>query len=171
MYKLEILEINEEADFKFFSHWLKTNHKPNYIGGAMGGKIVLNFMNQPSTEMQNDIVSFYETLNSDDILEDYEIIKEFEQMKADGQNYFFEAKAKYFGVRYKDGTLSDSNINYCYNRFEKVESRLNNGDWKPALYYLEHEIGTVTQLDMDNGYSQEIHDYIVQDMYNYINNL
>jgi hypothetical protein len=170
MYKLKILTINQNADSKFFSAWLRENYRPNYIGGAVGHKVILSFHNESSEETRLNIQSFYEGLTSEDILPDYDIIKEFEQMQIDGKVYFFEAKAKYFGLRYKDGTLTDSNINYCYSRLEKVENRLNNGDWKPALYYLENEIGDVTQVDIDNGYTQEIHDSIVQDMNDYINN-
>jgi len=92
-------------------------------------------------------------------------------MQIDGKDYFFQAKAKYFGLRYKIGDLTDANINYCYHKLDVVANRLNNGDWEPALYVMENEINIITQQDIDNGYTQEIHDEIVQDLTNYISTL
>lgn len=171
MYKLKILTINDNANSKFFSAWLRENYRPNYIGGAVGDKVILSFHNEPSFDTKLNIQSFYEGLTFEDILPDHDIIKEFEQMQIDGKIKFNEIKSKYFGVKYKTGILTDSNMNYCYDRLEKVESRLINGAWNFALYHLENEINNITQLDVDNGYTQEVHDNIVHEISDYISNL
>lgn len=169
MYKLDISIINQDANIKFFTSWLKENYRPNYVGGSFGFKVVLNFKSDITEAEKTTIIDLYTSLTVNDIVPDLEILAEYEQMKIDGKNYFFEAKAKYFGKKYKEGILNDSNIDYIYNRLDKPERRLNHGDWKPALYYLENEIGDISQTDIDNGYTQEIHDNIINDINNYLN--
>ncbi|GAF75864.1 unnamed protein product, partial [marine sediment metagenome] len=58
---------------------------------------------------------------------------------------------------------------YIYTRLERPERRLNHGDWMPALYYMQNKMGSINQTDIDNGYTQEIHDEIIQDLTNYLN--
>jgi hypothetical protein len=171
MYKLEILTVNQNADGKFFSAWLKENYRPNFVGSSTGFKVVLTFTTEPTEAEKNEIETYYSALTVDDLLPSSEIIAAFEQMQVDGKDYFFQAKAKYFGLRYKIGDLTDANINYCYHKLDVVANRLNNGDWVPALYIMQNEINTITQQDIDNGYTQEIHDEIVQDLTNYISTL
>jgi hypothetical protein len=156
MYKLDVSIINEYANAKYFTSWLKENYRPNYIGTSFGFKMVLNFQHEPTEAEKNDII-------------DLDILAVYEQMKIDGKKYFSEAKAKYFGKRYKDGDLNDENIDYIYTRLERPERRLNHGDWMPALYYMQNKMGEINQIDIDNGYTQEIHDNIIQDLTNYLN--
>jgi hypothetical protein len=169
MYKLDILTINEDANYKFFTSWLKENYRPNYVGASFGFKVVLNFESEPTQSEKTDMINFYTSLTVNDVVPDLDILAVYEQMKIDGKKYFFEAKAKYFGKKYKDGDLTDENIDYIYTRLERPERRLNHGDWMPALYYMQNKMGSINQTDIDNGYTQEIHDEIIQDLTNYLN--
>jgi len=38
-----------------------------------------------------------------------------------------------------------------------------------AKFLLENELNTITQDDIDNGYTQVIHDQILNDVNNYLN--
>ena len=95
----------------------------------------------------------------------------FTQSEIDGREYFKYAKATYFGIHYKNGILTLANLDYCYTKLKVVSSRLNNGDFELAHYYLLTEIPPITQTDIDNGYTQEIHDKIVIDLNTYIVNV
>jgi len=37
------------------------------------------------------------------------------------------------------------------------------------LFYLNNNLNTITQTDIDNGYTQEIHDKFINDINNYLN--
>jgi hypothetical protein len=168
MYKQEITTINTAANLKFFSAWLHENYVLSFKGFTVGQKVLIYFDPEPAQAQQSEIEAYYSGLTIDDVAPSSEMMPLFEQMQIDGKDYFFQAKAKYFGLRYKIGDLTDANINYCYHKLESVANRLNNGDWVPALYIMQNEINTITQVDIDNGYTQEIHDEIVKDLIAYI---
>ena len=93
----------------------------------------------------------------------------YEIEETNGRDYFKLAKGKYFGVRLYSGELTYENLSYCYTRLQQVALRLNNGDQPLALHYLQNEFLPITQTDIDNGYTQEIHDSIVNDLDLYVN--
>lgn len=95
----------------------------------------------------------------------------FTQSEIDGREYFKFAKATYFGIHYKNEILTLANLDYCYTKLNEVSSRLNNGDFELAHYYLLNEIPPITQTDINNGYTQEIHDKLVTDLNTYIVNV
>lgn len=92
----------------------------------------------------------------------------YTQSEIDGRAYFKLAKAKYFGLRLQNGELNYNNLSYVYTRLSDVALRLNNGDQGLALHYLLNEFGIVTQTDIDNGYTQDVHDNIILDLTNYL---
>ena len=106
---------------------------------------------------------FEEILPENPMQESYEIAE------ANGREYFKLAKAKYFGAKLQLGELTYANLSYVYTRLQEVALRLNNGDQKLALHYLQNDIGVITQTDIDNGYTQEIHNNIINDINNYLN--
>ena len=93
----------------------------------------------------------------------------YAQSEIDGREYFKFAKAKYFGVKLQSGELTYANLSYLYTRLSDVALRLNNGDQALALHYLQNEFGIITQTDIDNGYTQGVHDNIINDINNYLN--
>ena len=167
MYKIEINSLNINASLKTFDKWLKDNHV-NFIGFNVGDKITMYFNEDLTTIESDEIINYYNALTVTDVNPTDAIMPVYEQMQIDGKNYFFEAKAKYFGLKYYGGELTDVNINYCYNKLSNVAVMLNNGDWKPALYVLQNELNTIIQSDIDNGYTQEIHDNIINDINDYL---
>ena len=96
------------------------------------------------------------------------IEEKYTQAEIDGRAYFKLAKAKYFGVKLQTLELNYNNLSYIYTRLSEVALRLNNGDQGLALHYLLNEFGIVTQTDIDNGYTQDVHDNIILDITNYL---
>jgi len=93
------------------------------------------------------------------------------KMKNDGQEYAASFKVVTFGQAYRDGLITASNVDYLYTKLSGLIIRLNDGNWDAALYYLQNSLNIITQEDIENGYTQEIHDQIETDFNNYINNL
>ncbi len=96
-------------------------------------------------------------------------LKRDKKLKKDGLSYVAEFKVQSFGVKKRDGTLTDSNIDYLYTKLSQLLIRLEDGNWEAALFYLNNHLNTITQTDIDNGYTQEIHDKFINDINNYLN--
>ena len=107
----------------------------------------------------------------EEILPENPMQESYEIAEVNGREYFKLAKAKYFGIKFQSGELTEANLSYVYTRLQHVALRLNNGDQALALHYLQNDIVPITQTDIDNGYTQEIHDNIVQDIQLYLDNL
>ena len=93
------------------------------------------------------------------------------KMKIDGEEYAASFKVVTFGQAYRDGLITASNVDYLYTKLSGLIIRLNDGNWDAAIYHLQNSLNIITQEDIDNGYTQEIHDKIETDFNNYINNL
>jgi len=91
------------------------------------------------------------------------------KMKIDGEEYAASFKVVTFGQAYRDGLITASNVDYLYTKLSGLIIRLNDGNWDAALHHLQNVLNTITQEDIDNGYTQEIHDQIETDFNNYIN--
>jgi hypothetical protein len=91
------------------------------------------------------------------------------KMKIDGEEYSASFKVVTFGQAYRDGLITASNVDYLYTKLSGLIIRLNDGNWDAALHHLQNVLNTITQEDIDNGYTQEIHDQIETDFNNYIN--
>jgi len=96
-------------------------------------------------------------------------LKRDKKLKEDGLSYVAEFKVQSFGVKKRDGTLTDSNVDYLYTKLSQLLIRLEDGNWEAALFYLNNHLNTITQTDIDNGYTQEIHDKFINDINNYLN--
>ena len=114
-------------------------------------------------------VGFTEITDEDEISLLY--LKQNKKLKADGVDYVAVLKIDNFGVPYRDGTLTDANVNYLYNKLPQLIMRLEDGNWDSAKYLLENELNTISQNDIDNGYTQAVHDEILNDVTTYINNI
>jgi len=114
-------------------------------------------------------VGFTEITDEDEISLLY--LKQNKKLKADGVDYVAVLKIDNFGVPYRDGTLTDANVNYLYNKLPQLIMRLEDGNWDSAKYLLENELNTISQNDIDNGYTQAVHDGILNDVTTYINNI
>jgi len=114
-------------------------------------------------------VGFTEITDEDEISLLY--LKQNKKLKADGIDYVAVLKIDNFGVPYRDGTLTDANVNYLYNKLPQLIMRLEDGNWESAKYLLENELNTISQNDIDNGYTQAVHDGILNDITTYINNI
>ena len=90
--------------------------------------------------------------------------------RIDGDEYFYNFAAKNFGLPHETGALTTENVNYCFNRLKPVIDRLEYGFWEISLYCMENEIAPVTQTDIDNGYTQALHDEIIADINAYLGN-
>ena len=87
----------------------------------------------------------------------------------DGKDYVSRFKVENFSVKYREGLITDQNVDYLYNKLSQLLIRLEDGSWKAALFYLNNHLNTITQTDIDNGYTQEIHDKFINDINNYLN--
>jgi len=96
-------------------------------------------------------------------------LKQNNKMKQLGQDYVSNFKVSNLGVLYRDGALTDANVHYLYNKLTQLLLRLEDGNFDSAKFLLENELNTITQDDIDNGYTQAIHDQILNDVTNYLN--
>ena len=89
----------------------------------------------------------------------------------DGKDYVSRFKVENFSVKYIEGLITDQNVDYLYNKLSQLLIRLEDGSWKAALFYLNNHLNTITQTDIDNGYTQEIHDKMINDITTYLENI
>lgn len=90
------------------------------------------------------------------------------KLKDDGKKYTSKFKVDVFGVKYRDGIITDQNVDWLYVNLNQLLIRLEDGNYDSALYYLENHLSPVTQESINNGYTQEVHDKLVADVTNYI---
>ena len=167
MYRLEIAPINENADGKFFNKWLRENYTFTSVS-YLELCVDVFFASEPTATVKTEIAEKYHSLTAQDTLPYSEILQRLSKSKTDGEEYFYNFTAKNFALSHEMGILTTENINYCFNRLQSVFNRLEHGFWGIALYAMENEIAPVTQTDIDNGYTQELHDEIIQDFNNYL---
>ena len=98
------------------------------------------------------------------------ILPELKKNSRNGHTLFNEIIATYFGLRFASGELTEDNIDYCYSKLMPVGTMLIRGHVKQARKRLTKLfISGVTQEDIDNGYTQEVHDNIINDINYYLN--
>jgi hypothetical protein len=167
MYKLEIAPTNANADGKFFNSWLKENYTFTSVSYSEQSLEVW-FASEPSDTIKTEITDKYHSLTASDIITYTEILKAFTKSKSDGEKYFYNFAAENFAIKEATGELTIQNINYIFNRLTPVINRLTFGFWGISLLSLLNDIAPLTQEDVDNGYTQELHDKIVLDITNYL---
>lgn len=96
-------------------------------------------------------------------------LKHNNKLKEDGKEYTANFKVVRFGMNYRDGILSDSNVDYLYTKLTQVILRLEDGNWDSTLYFMNNHLNIITQEDIDNGYTQEVNDNIINDINEYLN--
>lgn len=96
-------------------------------------------------------------------------LRQNNKMKELGKDYVSNFKVGNLGVLYRDGTLTDANVHYLYNKLTQLLLRLEDGNFDSAKFLLENELNTIIQDDVDNGYTQAVHDQILNDVNNYLN--
>jgi hypothetical protein len=97
------------------------------------------------------------------------ILPELKKNSRNGVILFNEIMATYFGLRFASGELTEDNIDYCYTKLMPVATMLIRGHFKQARKRLNKLFASgVTQEDIDNGYTQEIHDNIINDINDYL---
>ena len=97
------------------------------------------------------------------------ILPELKKNSRNGHTLFNEIIATYFGLRFAAGELTEDNIDYCYTKLMPVATMLIRGHFKQARKRLNKLfVGGITQDDIDNGYTQEIHDNIINDINEYL---
>lgn len=86
-------------------------------------------------------------------------------MKKAGIEFVEVFSIETFGEKYRDDELTAENIDYILNKVNRVLCYLSNGFLEQALYYVSYNIGpTVTAEDIMQGYTQEIHDKLENDL-------
>ena len=173
MYQITITPKNENADSKYFNQWMRENHSSEKYGISYdeNGFVTLSFVVEPLQSVIDNIVSEYQSLTTSDIIPTAPIMPVYSKMQRDGYKYSFDAKAKYFGLGYQPGLLTDDNILYLYKRLSQPLQMLENGDYKPALLYLLNDIVTPNETDISNGYTPEIHDSIIDEINTYLDSM
>ena len=169
MYKLQIAPINENADGKYFNNWLRENYTFTSIS-YLELTVEVFFATEPTAIIKTEIADKYHSLTSSDTLPYCEILQRLSKGRIDGDEYFYNFAAKNFGLPHATGALTTENVNYCFNRLKPVIDRLEYGFWEISLYCMENEIAPVTQTDIDNGYTQALHDEIIADINAYLGN-
>jgi len=98
------------------------------------------------------------------------ILPELKKNSRNGYILFNEIIATHFGLRFASGELTEDNIDYCYSKLMPVATMLIRGHVKQAKKRLKKLfVSGVTQEDIDNGYTQGVHDSIINDIDEYLN--
>ncbi len=92
--------------------------------------------------------------------------KQNKKRKDEGKIYVGKFKVKVFGVAYRDEVLNADNISYLYHKLWQLLIRLEDGNFDSAIHLLENELNVITQEDIDNGYTQSIHDKLLSEITN-----
>jgi len=131
------------------------------------------FYKEDNEPIPSIVYSETQPIGFSEITDQYELsglyLKQNNKMKQLGRDYVSSFKVSSFGLLYRDGTLTDANVNYLYNKLTQLLLRLEDGNFDSAKFLLENELNTITQDDIDNGYTQVIHDQILNDVNNYLN--
>jgi len=162
MYSLIISPLNANADAAYFSKWLKDNYSSTYKGLSIGGEVIIQFSTEPSSSDKTTIIDKYQSLTAEDVLVLENIIITYEGRAIDGQNYYDEVRGG-MALEYNAGTLSIENANYIEVKLGVVKSFLLTGDWATAQYQINNVTvtnKTVSQEDIDNGFTQARYDAI-----------
>ena len=97
------------------------------------------------------------------------ILPELKKNSRNGYILFNEIIAKHFGLRALNNELTEDNIDYCYSKLMPVANMLIRGHFKQALKRLNKIfVGGIAQEDIENGYTQEVHDNIKADISDYL---
>ena len=91
------------------------------------------------------------------------------EMRLFGIEYLERFSVEKFGSDYRDGFLTAENLDYILNRLSHVVLLLSQGFIEQSVWNLQNKINVITQTDIDNGYNQLIHNEIIQDLINQIN--
>jgi len=163
MYSLIISTLNANADASYFSKWLEDNYSTTYKGLSIGGEVIIQFSTEPSEADKTTITDKYASLTADDVLVLENIIKVYNQRTDDGIDYYNQVRGT-LALQYNAGTLSIEDANYIeVTKLSVVKSLLITGDWATAQYEMDNNVvtnGTVSQTDIDNGFTQAIYDDI-----------
>jgi len=109
---------------------------------------------------------FIEVVDENELNELY--TERLRSMKIFGAEYIEKFSVKKFGSNYRDGNLTSENLDYILNRSSEIIMFLSHGFIEQSVWYLENKINIITQTDIENGYTQEIHNEIIQDLKNQI---
>ena len=163
MYSLIISPLNVNANAAYFSKWLKDNYSSTYKGLSIGGEVLLQFSTEPSSGDKTTITNKYQSLTTGDVLVLENIIITYDGRTEDGKNYYDEVRGS-LALQYNAGTLSIEDANYIeVTKLSVVKSLLITGDWATAQYEMDNNVvtgGTVSQTDIDNGFTQARYDDI-----------
>ena len=122
----------------------------------------ITFATEPTAQTQTDISDYYQALTVTDVDNVYEARQLYIPREEDGFNYYEEWRAGLI-VDYDALTLTEENINYIENKLFVVTAKILTGDWLTAHYEIHNNVltnETVTQGDIDEGYTQARHDAI-----------
>lgn len=162
MYSLQLIPVNEDANKTMFNNWMIANQTFQGIAYLNDGTAEIYFASEPSAQTQTDINDYYQALTSSDVDHVYETKQLYIPREEDGLNYYEEWRAGLI-VDYDALTLTEENINYIENKLFVVTSKILTGDWLTAHYEIHNNVltnETVTQADIDEGYTQARHDAV-----------
>jgi len=168
MYKLDI-ELNENADGKFFNDWLRTNHEFSAICYCAEG-VTIHFQSEPSTTIKNIIIVKYESLTAADLLHNQIVQALYLERETDGKLFFDEFRADLV-LEYGDGGITLAQANYIEVKLLNIKSMLLTGEWMSAQYEMDNHVvvnGTVSAEDITNEYTQVRHDEVKAIIDNYV---
>lgn len=167
MYKIEINEININANGEFFNVWLKDTYI-NYIGYSFSNPVVVYFSSEPTPEENQQITDKYLSLLPSDTLVLENIKYTYSIRSLDGGAYYNDVRAN-LSIQFSEGNLTIEKAFYIENKLLKVKNFLISGDWATAQFEITNNVvenGVVSSEDILNGYTQQFHD----DIKNYIDN-
>jgi len=98
------------------------------------------------------------------------LIAVYIQREIDGLEYFRSVRAD-LALLYLAGTITVANAFYIEEKLDHVKSKVISGDWLTAQHEITNVVvtgGVVSQDDIDNGYTQEVHDGIKNYIDNYV---
>ena len=106
------------------------------------------FYKEDNEPIPSIVYSETQPIGFSEITDQYELsglyLKQNNKMKQLGRDYVSSFKVSSFGLLYRDGTLTDANVHYLYNKLTQLLLRLEDGNFDSAKFLLENELNTIT---------------------------
>jgi hypothetical protein len=170
MHKITINTINNNADGAYFNKWLNDNYD-NYIGYSFTTEVLIYFSSVLDPYDEQEIIDKYESLTDIDVLVLENNEYQYYLRGVDGLNWYSSLRSAWF-QEYNEEAITLENEHYRQIKIKAIKEFVILGDWLDGQYEINNLLdgGLVSQEDIDNSYTQEVHDSIKSSIDQYVLN-
>ncbi len=170
MFTITINTINNNANGPFFNKWLNDNYD-SYIGYSFSSDVFIYFSDILDSSDEQNIIDKYNSLTESDILTLENNEYQYYLKSVDGESWYSSIRSVWF-QEYNSGIITLENEHYRQMKIKTVKEFIILGDWLDGQYEIDNLLdgGVVSQQDIDNSYTQEVHDDIKSSIDQYVIN-